>query len=424
MAFDLLDTLKNVFNNEFSNKAAASLGESESNVQKAIGGIIPTVLTGLLNKAGSPGDAGSLAGLVKEAASGDFSRLGSLAGAIPAELLAKGSEILKSLFGSKAADITGAIASYAGIKTTSAETLLQSAAPASLGIIGQQAASQNLSASGLIGLLNSQKDKILAAVPSGLGLASILGLGSLGDIGKKLGSMVSGISGIGGTAGKAIASEGKAVESAVSYRWLWMLIVLLAIILLLWYFMKGCNNQHTMAPVDSVQTSHMEDSAISHVSPPVSRESIKVMLPDGVELAAYKGGIEDQLVSFLKDPSTQGGKDKWFDFDNLNFKTGSAELTEDSKVQVQNLVAILNAFPKLKIKIGGYTDARGDSTLNRKLSQERADAVHSALQAHHVKPVQLLGAEGYGSQFAKAAADAPDEERVKDRRISVGVREK
>ncbi|SIN88379.1 OmpA family protein [Chitinophaga niabensis] len=421
MAFDLLDTLKNVFNNEFSNKAAASLGESESNVQKAIGGIIPTVLTGLLNKAVAQGDAGGLLGLVKDAASGDFSRLGSLAGAIPAELLAKGSEILKSLFGNKAADITGAIASYAGIKTTSAETLLQSAAPASLGIIGQQAASQNLSASGLMSLLNSQKDKILAAVPSGLGLAGILGLGSLGDIGKKLGGVVSSI---GGNAGRAIAGEARAVESAVSYRWLWMLILLLAIILLLWYFMKGCNNQHTMAPADSVQTSHMEDSAISHVTPPVSRESIKVMLPDGVELDAYKGGIEDQLVSFLKDPSTQGGKDKWFDFDNLNFKTGSAELTEDSKVQVQNLVAILNAFPKLKIKIGGYTDARGDSSLNRKLSQERADAVHSALQAHHVKPVQLLGAEGYGSQFAKAAADAPDEERVKDRRISVGVREK
>jgi len=423
MAFDLLDTLKSVFNSEFSNKAAASLGESESNVQKAIGGIIPTVLTGLLNKAGSPGDAGGLPGLVKEAASGDFSRLGSLAGAIPAELLAKGSEILKSLFGSKASDITGAIASYAGIKTSSAETLLQSAAPASLGIIGQQAASQNLSASGLIGLLNSQKDKILAAVPSGLGLAGILGLGSLGDIGQKLGNVVSSL---GGNAGRAIASEGRAVESAVSYRWLWMLILLLAIILLLWYFMKGCNNQHAMAPVDSVQTSQMEDSAISHVSTTsaANRESIKVTLPDGVVLDAYKGGIEDQLVNFLKDPSTQGGKDVWFDFDNLNFKTGSAELTDESKVQVQNLVAILNAFPKTKIKIGGYTDARGDSSLNRKLSQERADAVHSALQAHHVKPVQLMGAEGYGSQFAKAAADAPDEERVKDRRISVGVREK
>lgn len=421
MAFDLLDTLKNVFNNEFSNKAAASLGENESNVQKALGGIVPAVLTGLLNKASSPGDAGSLLGLVKEAASGDFSRLGNLGGAIPAELLAKGSEILRSLFGSKAADITGAIASYAGIKPASAETLLQSAAPASLGIIGQQAASQNLSASGLIGLLNSQKHKILSAVPSGLGLAGILGVGSLTDIGKKLENV---ISSLGGSAREAAGNAGRTIQTSVSYRWLWMLILLVAIILLLWYFMKGCNNQHTMAPVDSVHTSHMEDSAVSQVSTVTTRESIKVTLPDGVVLDAYKGGIEDKLVNFLKDPATKGGKDQWFDFDNLNFKTGSAQLTDESNVQVQNLVAILNAFPKLKIKIGGYTDARGDSSLNRKLSQERADAVHSALQANHVKPVQLMGSEGYGSQFAKAAADAPDEERVKDRRISVGVREK
>ena len=141
-------------------------------------------------------------------------------------------------------------------------------------------------------------------------------------------------------------------------------------------------------------------------------------------LDAYKGGIEDQLVTFLKDPNTQGGKDQWFDFDNLNFKTGSAELTEESQAQVKNLVAILNAFPKTKIKIGGYTDAVGDPKANQKLSQQRAESVVSALTAAHVKPVQLLGAEGYGSEFAKAPADAPDEERRKDRRISVSVREK
>ena len=48
MAFDLIDTLKNLFNNDFSNKAAAQLGENESSVQKALGGIIPAVLTGFM----------------------------------------------------------------------------------------------------------------------------------------------------------------------------------------------------------------------------------------------------------------------------------------------------------------------------------------------------------------------------------------
>ena len=42
---------------------------------------------------------------------------------------------------------------------------------------------------------------------------------------------------------------------------------------------------------------------------------------------------------------------RWFDFDDLNFKSGSAELTDSSLHQVQNIVTILKAYPKLKIKL-------------------------------------------------------------------------
>ena len=59
-----------------------------------------------------------------------------------------------------------------------------------------------------------------------------------------------------------------------------------------------------------------------------------------------------------------------------------------------------------------------------KLSQERAAAVFDALKKINGNPEQLTGAEGYGSQFAKASAEAPDEERMKDRRISLGIRAK
>jgi len=153
-------------------------------------------------------------------------------------------------------------------------------------------------------------------------------------------------------------------------------------------------------------------------------ESIKVKLPDGTELNANKGGIEDKLVAFLNDSTAKAGKDAWFDFDNLNFKTNSAEITAESHAQVQNIASILKAYPKLKIKIGGYTDKTGDDAINKKLSQGRADAVLAALKEHKAAETQLVGAEGYGSSFAKAAADAPDEEKQKDRRISVQVREK
>ncbi|WP_298710056.1 OmpA family protein [Chitinophaga sp.] len=419
MAFDLIETLKQLFNNEFAGKAAAQLGESESGIQKALGGIIPTVLTGLLAKAGS-GDSGSLMNLLHQASGTDISQLANTGAGIPTGLLAKGSEFLQSLFGGRSNEIAGAVANYAGIRPQSADTLLQTAAPAALGIVGKHADTAGLGTTGVLELLTSQKDKILASVPSGLGLAGILGLGSLSDIGARLSSFTGAFKGAAHTPAHTVHET----TASGGNQWVTWLVIAIAAILLLWWLLRGCGAQETMTVVESDSVTAIEDTHAAAPAPPITRESIKVTLPDGKVLDAYKGGIEDRLVQFLQDPDAAAGKDVWFDFDNLNFHTGSAEITPESQVQINNLAAILNAFPKAKIKIGGYTDATGDAKKNQQLSQERATAVASALSAANVKPVQLLGAEGYGSQFAKAAADAPDEERKLDRRISVSVREK
>ncbi|NSL87518.1 OmpA family protein [Chitinophaga sp. Mgbs1] len=426
MSFDLLESAKNIFNSSVVSQASSQLGESEGGIQKALSGIIPTIFTGLLNKAGSDGDAGGIFNMIKSVA-GDANS-SAIAGALGGGgLLAKGGDLLRSLFGDKVSSITGMLASFAGIKESSANTLLQTAAPATLGVAGQYAVQNNLTPNSFLSFLNTQKDKILGAVPGGLNLAGVLGLASLGDLGKKLGNLASGI---GSGAANAANTTINTVKQASGGRWIWPLLLILVAIILLWYLMKGCGGgKHDGTVVtDSITTSQLADSASINVTEttPVTetRESIKVTLPDGTILDAYKGGIEDQLVTFLKDGSKSAGKDVWFDFDNLNFKTGSAQLTDESNKQIGNIAAILKAFPKTKIKIGGYTDRTGDSTQNVKLSGQRAEAVVTELKKLNTDMAQLLGAEGYGSQFAKAAATAPDEERKKDRHISVSVREK
>ena len=154
-------------------------------------------------------------------------------------------------------------------------------------------------------------------------------------------------------------------------------------------------------------------------------ESFKVNLPNGKVLDAYKGGIEDQLVSFLnsdwKSMSEADLKAKWFNFDNLNFVTGQATLVAESEKQLDNIAEILKAFPDAKIKIGGYTDASGDAAFNKKLSQDRADAAKNGLVKRGVGS-QITGAEGYGSAMAKYPATASDAERESDRHVSVSVR--
>lgn len=424
MSFNLIDSVKGLFGNDLIGRAASLFGENESNVQKAVGGIVPSVLAGVLNKAGS-GDVQGILNMARDAAgSGILGNLGGLLGG--GSLLGKGADFLKGLFGDKTGNVAGAISNFAGIKESSASSLLSLAAPAALGVLGKHAADSNLSAGGLLSFLNSQKDSILNALPSGLNLAGALGLGSLSSIGSKLSGALSSVTGgIRDTASNVSHAAGAAAEKASGgMRWLLPLLLAILVIALVWYFIKGCGpaKQEVSAATDTAAQAATDTAKAAVVAP--ARESLKVKLPDGVELDAYKGGIEDQLVTFLNNPASKPGKDVWFDFDDLNFKTGSSEITEESQKQVKNIAAILKAYPKVKIKIGGYTDKTGDSLTNLKLSTSRAEAVVAALKTAGSNASQVTGAEGYGSQFAKAAADAPDEERKKDRRIAVSVRAK
>ena len=153
------------------------------------------------------------------------------------------------------------------------------------------------------------------------------------------------------------------------------------------------------------------------------RTLTEVSLPDGTKLKAYPGGIEDQLIKFIQSDEFKNGtadtlKDKWFSFDDLNFKFSTTELVPESKRQLDNIVAILKGYPAVKIKIGGYTDKKGDDAANKKLSDTRAKAVKAALDKAGVG-AQVPEAEGYGEEFAKVPETGTDKEREADRKTSV-----
>ena len=154
-----------------------------------------------------------------------------------------------------------------------------------------------------------------------------------------------------------------------------------------------------------------------------ARKLASVALSDEVKLDAYPGGIEEQLITFIKSDEYKNATDadlksKWFDFDDLNFEFGKTTLVPESKRQLDNIVAILKAYPEVKMKIGGYTDKKGNDAANKALSQKRADAVKAALAKAGVGD-QVPEAEGYGEQRAKVAEDASDKEREADRKTSV-----
>lgn len=192
------------------------------------------------------------------------------------------------------------------------------------------------------------------------------------------------------------------------------------------YYLLGTGgSKHEEEHATTTEVKTEEPAPATAAAAETAKESFKVKLANGVEIDALKAGIEDKLVAFLGTNFKALGADSlkkiWFDFDNLNFKTGSAELTPESQKQVDNMTAILKAYPAVKLKIGGYTDKVGDEAKNKKLSGDRATAVKDALAKAGVG-AQVTDAEGYGSAMAKYAADAPETDRVKDRHVSVSVR--
>ena len=409
MSFNLMDAAKGLITSELVGKASSFLGESETGVSKAMGGILPTVLTGFLNKTSSHEGAGAVAKMVDEQHnSGILGNLGSFFGNDNGGLLNKGAGLLSGLFGNKTDGITSLISNFAGVKSGTASSLLSMALPMILGLLGKH--NTGGGASGIASLLSGQKDNIAAAMPSGLNLSSILG--GAGNI---------------ASAAKATTTHyaNETVEKSGSgMRILLPLLLLAAVAMGIWYFGKGCNkNSETVAEgKDPVKTEQMTPVTTTPVVEGV-RESYKVKLTNGVEIDAYKGGIESALVAFLNDKAAtiDTVKGNWYDFDNLNFKLGKSDLTDSSMVQINNIVAILKAYPAAKMKIGGYTDASGVAESNLKLSQDRADAVMAAIIKAGGNAAQLTKAEGYGSKFAKELATASDEARRKDRRTAVKI---
>lgn len=400
MSFSLLDSVKGLITPDLISSAASSLGENSGGISKALEGAVPALLSSVISKSAT--DSSGVLDMVKQAAgSGVLDNIGGLIGGGNSSMMNLGSSLLSGLFGGKSNMLTNLISSFAGIKPSSSTSLLSSLAPLALGVIGKHVISNGLDARGLGNLLSSQKDAVTKALPGGLNLSSILG-----------------------EAAPRVQAVREPEPSSGLPKWLLPLLLVVAGAALLFYLFRSCNAPKADAAVTDTTAVVTPAPEPAVVAPPVAaRESFKVELPNGTMLDAYKGGIEDKLVAYLKDGGAAISKELWFDFDNLNFNTGTAEITAESQAQINNIAAILKAFPKAKIKIGGYTDKTGDDAANMKLSKDRADAVKAALNTAGVGK-QVTDAEGYGSQFAKAAADAPESDRVLDRHVSVSVREK
>ncbi|UJF30056.1 OmpA family protein [Kaistella sp. 97-N-M2] len=426
MSLNIIDLIKGQLGPALVSQAASQLGESESAISKAISGLLPAVVGGLANNADKPGVLDSITG----ATSGGI--LGNLLGDASNNPMI--STVLASIFGDKIGGLVNSVSSFAGVSNSSSNSLLNMVAGAALGSIGKYAADNKLGNDGVKNLLEDQKGIVSTLMPAGLSLAS-LGLGSMGSTSMDVPTENVKVTSYdepkievnrGGNTHVNVDKVDDADGAGSIWKWL---LPLLLLALAAWFLWKQCNKPADTTTTMTDSTAMMTDSAA--VTAPVDSAMMNTTKTDedidlnGTAIKGYKGGMEDSMISFLKSGAYANAaddaalKDNWYTFDKVNFKMGSStDLEAASQGQLDNLLAILKAYPEAKIKIGGYTDKVGDEAANVKLSGERAEYIKKWLSDKGVG-AQVLGAEGYGSKFATVDASASDAERAIDRKMAV-----
>ena len=79
----------------------------------------------------------------------------------------------------------------------------------------------------------------------------------------------------------------------------------------------------------------------------------------------------------------------------VTFKTGSADLTDLSKYEIDNVIDVLKKHPDMTVELGGHTDNVGDADANQALSEARATSVFNRVVAGGIT-TERLAPVGYG----------------------------
>jgi OmpA-OmpF porin, OOP family len=156
-------------------------------------------------------------------------------------------------------------------------------------------------------------------------------------------------------------------------------------------------------------------------TPVAARPAAKMtdlQLPGGVKVSVPEGSFNYSLHQWLAG-TTDTTVPKRFVFDNLNFETGSTQLTPDSIPTVDSLVAILKAYPAVAVRLEGHTDSTGDAAANKKLSLDRAIVVKEIMIKGGIDDGRV-GTDGYGQEKPIAPNDTEDG-RAKNRRTELVV---
>ncbi|MFV0198162.1 OmpA family protein [Empedobacter falsenii] len=129
--------------------------------------------------------------------------------------------------------------------------------------------------------------------------------------------------------------------------------------------------------------------------------------------ANFKQTITKVTADDIANDLTKNGKSILY----INFDVDQAKITQEGDEIVTEIANALKKDNALKISIEGHTDNSGDAKHNKKLSNDRANAVMQKLIALGIDKTRL-SAIGYGAEKPLVANDT-EENKAKNRRVEL-----
>jgi OOP family OmpA-OmpF porin len=387
----IVEAIMNLLTRQVTSSLAERLGVSAPDVQMGIGSSVAALLAGIASRTGDSGFVSQVFQMVKAADTQNIlDTLPNLASgaAAPSRAMELGSKLSSLLLRGQQSHVEELIGLQSVLAAGAGREFMTLAAPLTAGFLGHEIRGTGLTPSAFADMMRREAAKIQGFLPLGFPRAL---------------SPVP----IPGTSTTAAATAGESIGRKVGYT----LMGLLLLALIAWLVSRGWSNPAPAAPAGEVGPAAPALGLLG--------EFIPVKLPDGTDLNIPGLGIENSLLNFIEDRSSPVDKSTWFDFDRLTFDTGKATLQDSSTEQLQNIAAILKAYPKVKVKIGGYTDDTGNKEANLRLAQDRARNVMRELVQRGVD-ASRLAAEGYGEEHA-VGDNSTFEGRQKNRRIALRV---
>lgn len=405
----MIEQMKALLSTETVQRAARWVGESESGVHKALSALLPTML--------SFWDAVA-SGMQAPSTAFDFENFAD------SDLAQRANQLSTQLLGERAGVLQSALADYAGIGLGASSKLTQAASALLLSLQAQLAEGSDVATANR--KIVAEKATLTKLIPGAITAA--LGVNDVKP----------------SNAASSFKANSRAQTKAVGFP-LWVLPIVAVASLGIWWLTRTPTVERvfvnqpappkesidTLPPInrdpDSRYVEVPEGQSETATNPPQAAapsvpelgEFATRALPGDIKLSIPKLGIESRLIDFIEDASAIVDKEIWFDFDRILFDSKASTLRPESNEQIENLAAILKAFPNVQLKLGGYTDKLGDEKSNLALSQQRAEAVRLAIIARGIDAGRL-SAEGYGSAHP-VADNATAEGQQKNRRIAARV---